>query len=102
MNTEQQQPLMHPYLDTYNDNEIKQAAVDYLELLLHKIGVSTAARELRMHVPTLHRVMDPDLPVESVSYLTAAYLIFMCETNVKILRIMEDHPRGTAYYKRGQ
>jgi hypothetical protein len=82
--------------------EVKQIAFDHLEALLHKLAVSTAARELRMFVPTLHRIMNPELPIEAISYMTAAYIIFMCETNVKILRILDDHPRGTAYYKRGE
>lgn len=94
--------LLHPYLDTMEPVEVKQAGFDYLETLLHHISVSGAAKELRLFVPTLHRIMDPELPIERISYMTAAYIIFMCETNVKILRILDDHPKGTAYYKRGE
>lgn len=94
--------VMYPYLDTYTTDEVKQSGYDCLVALLHKIGVSTASKELRLYVPTLRRIMDAALPIESISYLTAAYIIFMCETNVKILRILAAHPRGTAYYKRGK
>ncbi len=93
---------MAPFLDTFEPEEVKQAAFDHLEILLHKVAISKAAKELRLYTPTLHKIIDPELPVESITYLTAAYIVFMCETNVRILRILDTHPQGTAYYKRTQ
>ena len=94
--------MIHAHLEQYDQTEVKQAGFDYLELLLHKLGLSTAATELRLNVPTLHRIIDRNRPIESINYLTAAYIVFMCETNARILRIMDKHPRGTAYYKRNE
>ena len=93
------QPI-HTTIDTYERDEVRQVAVDYLIELLHKIALSSAAKELRLNVPTLARIIDDKLPLQSVTYLTAAYIVFMFETNLRIQRIMELQPRGTAYYTR--
>ena len=97
MNTETN---IHQHLEQHEEHEVKQRAIDYLSILLHKISVSAAAKELRTYVPTLHRIINPDLPMDSIGYITCAYIVFMCETNHRLLRILEAHPRGTAYYKR--
>jgi len=91
---------IHSYLDALDADVVKEAGFNYLVALLHKIGVSTAAKALTMNVPTLHRLIDPDRSIESITYTTAAYLVFMCETNINILRILGSNPRATAYYQR--
>ena len=99
MNTETN---IHQHLDQYEEHDIKQRAIDYLSILLHHISVSQAARELRTYIPTLHRIINPDLPMESIGYITCAYIVFMCETNERIIRILNSPPKGAAYYKRNQ
>ena len=89
--------LMHPFLDTYDKDEVRQASIDYLNTLLDKLALSVAARELSLNVPTLARIMDDELPLQAITYLTACYIIFMCETNVRILRILDSPPQATAY-----
>ena len=88
----------HTHIETYSDDEIRQAGIDYLVALLHKVSLSTAAVELRIYVPTLSRILDGTLPLQAVKYLTACHIIFMCETNHRLMQILEDIPRGTAYY----
>jgi len=91
---------IHPFLDTLEDDVIKQVAYDHLQLLLDKVAISIAAKELRLYVPTLMRILNADLPIEAINYLTACYIIFMCETNVRILRILDAPRTGRAYNAR--
>lgn len=93
---------LYPYLDTLDKDDVRQAAYDNLCILLQKIGMSTASEYLRLNVPTLKRIVDDDLPLQAITYLTAAYIVFMCETNARILRVLDSAPRPTAYYKRGE
>jgi hypothetical protein len=91
---------IHKTIDLTDRDEVKQVAYDYLVALLHKIGISTAGELLSLNVPTLQRIVDPDLAVEQIKYITAAYIVFMYETNNTIAGVMDLPPRGTAYYKR--
>ena len=96
MKTETQ---MHQHLDTYEKDDVRQAALDHLVALLNKIALSVAARELFLNVPTLARILDDELPLQAIKHLTACHIIFMCETNVRILRILDGTPQNSAYYK---
>ena len=91
--------VLSAYIDTYDDTEVKQAGYDYLIALLHKIGVLTAAGVLHLTPQTIYRIIDSKRSIESISYLSAAYLVFMCETNHTILTILDRRPRATAYYR---
>jgi predicted P-loop ATPase/GTPase len=91
---------IHAYLDTLEPIAVKQAAHDYLVELLHKLSISGAADELRLYVPTLKRMIADDVDIDAITYPIAAYIVFMCETNVRLLRILDCRPKGTAYYNR--
>ena len=93
------QPI-HSYLHILEPDIVKQAAHDYLVELLHKRSMSASASELRLTVATLHRIISTDDRSCGSSYLTAAYIVFMCETNIRILRILDDRPKRTAFFNR--
>lgn len=88
--------MIHPRIEQHTIEDVNQAAYDYLIALLCKISMVTTAKELHTTVPTLLRSLESG----SFSYLMAAHIIFMCETNIRIGGIMDSKPRHNAYYER--
>jgi hypothetical protein len=78
---------------------VKKAAYDHLVALLHKVSMRTASDELMLLPPTLYRCLDEKIPVESINFITASHVVFMCVATDRLVRILDDNPRVTAYYK---
>lgn len=89
---------IHENISVINEDEVKKRAFIYLTRILHKVSMKVASDELRLYVPTLHRIIDEALPIESIKYLTAAHIVFMYETTNRIKQIMENAPRHNAYF----
>ena len=90
--------MMHPRLEQHSHEQLAGAALNYLVDLLHKLSMAQAAKELMLYVPTLHRILDEDTSLEDIKKLTACHIIFMCETNHRLIRILSTNPRHNAYY----
>ena len=90
--------MMHPRLEQHTKEELAGAALNYLVDLLRKLSMAAAANELMLYVPTLMRILDDDTELGDIKKLTACHIIFMCETNIKVLRILNSNPRHNAYY----
>ena len=96
--TEAMRDPIHPNIEQYSKEELCARAFKYLVSLLQKLSMTVAAKDLLLYVPTLLDIVDEDKELDAMNKRTAIHIIFMCETNTRILRILSTNPRHNAYY----
>lgn len=81
-------PLMHQL----DENEINQAALNYLDKLLERCTLNLVSNLTRVTRPTLYRWLDETLPLDAMNARDAAWFIVLCETSPKIKLLLSRPP----------
>lgn len=83
---------IHPNLFAMNSEDINLAALEVLDNMLERCTLHLVCELTGISRTTLYKWLDDDVAVESMSARDSAWFILQCETNPKLVMLLERGP----------